>query len=179
MSINLRRRALAVVCGALILSIGASYRVGAQAPVKKPIGYDVMDYWKSIGGTRLSRDGQWLAYAITSQAEDGVLIVRNLKSGAEFKAPRGSAPQFTNDNKFVVFTIAPPKTDGATDPAEAGGEAAAAGGRGAGRGGAGGGGVACGVCARTTADGHKKKAHKAKPNPASVEVRKGSLKILI
>ncbi|HEX5215464.1 MAG TPA: prolyl oligopeptidase family serine peptidase [Vicinamibacterales bacterium] len=143
MNINLRRRALVFVSSALILAIGASYRLGAQTPAKKPVGYDVMDYWKSIGGTRLSRDGQWLSYAITSQAEDGVLIVRNLKSGAEFKAPRGSAPQFTNDNKFVVFTIAPPKTDGAADPAEAGGEgAAAAGGRGAGRGGAAGGGSA-------------------------------------
>ena len=83
----------------------------AQGRAKRPLTYDVIDYWRSIGGTRLSDDGQWLAYALTSQAEDGELIVRNSKSGQEFKHARGTAPQFTPDGKFVVFTIVPPKAD--------------------------------------------------------------------
>jgi hypothetical protein len=77
-----RRRVLGIVC-AVLLSVGAGWSLSAQTPAKKPISYDVMDYWRSIGGTRLSRDGQWLSYALTSQGEDGVLIVRNLKSGQE------------------------------------------------------------------------------------------------
>ncbi|HEX6973041.1 MAG TPA: hypothetical protein VF147_01505, partial [Vicinamibacterales bacterium] len=86
----------------------------AQTPspsAKRPIGYDVMDYWRSIGGTKLSADGQWLAYALTAQGDDGELVVRNLKSGQEFKSPRGTNPTFTPDGKFVVFTIAQAKAD--------------------------------------------------------------------
>ena len=73
--------------------------------------YDVVDYWRSIGGTRLSDDGQWLAYAVTAPGDDGELIVRNLRSSQEFKHPRGTGPQFTPDGKFVIFTIAQSKAD--------------------------------------------------------------------
>ena len=68
--------------------------LNAQSPVpaKRPLTYDVVDYWRSIGGTRLSDDGQWLAYAVTAQGEDGELIVRNLRSSQEFKHPRGTGP---------------------------------------------------------------------------------------
>ena len=69
------------------------------------------DSWRSIQGTRLSDDGQWLAYALTSQGEDGELIVRNLKTNQELKHPRGTSPAFTPDGKFVVFTIVPTKAD--------------------------------------------------------------------
>ena len=83
----------------------------APAPGKRPLTYDVVDYWKTIGATRLSDDGQWLAYAVTSQAEDGELIVRNLRSGQEFKHPRGTGAQFTTDGKFAIFTISQSKAD--------------------------------------------------------------------
>ena len=59
----------------------------------------------------LSDDGQWLSYSVTSQAEDGELIVRNLKTSQEFKHPRGTGAQFTADGKFVIFTIAQSKAD--------------------------------------------------------------------
>jgi dipeptidyl aminopeptidase/acylaminoacyl peptidase len=84
----------------------------AQTPTeKRPLSYDVVDYWRSIQGTRLSNDGQWLAYATTSQAEDGELVVRNVKTGQEFKHPRGTGPTFSSDNAFLVFTIAQSKAD--------------------------------------------------------------------
>src|SRR5688572_18799114 len=95
--------------------VALQWTLGAQAPAsnstKRPLTYDVVDYWKSIGGTRLSDDGQWLAYSVTSQAEDGELVVRNLRSGQEFKHARGTGAQFTSDGKFVVFTIAQSKAD--------------------------------------------------------------------
>lgn len=99
------------------MAVWGSFPVVAQVPQKKPIGYDTMDYWRSIGGTRISDDGQWLAYATSAQAEDGELIVRNLASGQEFKHARGSAPNFTPDSKFVLFTILPPKTNADDEPA--------------------------------------------------------------
>jgi dipeptidyl aminopeptidase/acylaminoacyl peptidase len=107
----LRGRTMFVVVGALA---ALQWTLTAQAPAaagKRPLTYDVMDYWKSIQGTHLSDDGQWLAYATTAQGDDGELVVRNLRSGQEFKHPRGTAPAFTPDGKFVVFTIAQPKAE--------------------------------------------------------------------
>jgi len=123
---RLRRQIFSVVCVVALAAAWSGLPVGAQVPAKRPISYDTMDYWRSIGGTRLSDDGQWLAYELSSQAEDGQLIVRNLVSGQEFKHPRGSAPVFPPDGKFVLFTILPAKTNADDDDAagRAGGAAA-------------------------------------------------------
>src|SRR3954471_12569560 len=106
-----RSRSLFTLTAALL---ALQWTLTAQSPApraKRPLTYDVVDYWKSIQGTRLSDDGQWLAYATTAQSEDGEVVVRNLRTGQEFKQPRGTAPQFTPDATFVVFTIAQPKAD--------------------------------------------------------------------
>ncbi len=102
---------------ALVLALGALVTLQglltAQAPAgaKRPLSYDVVDYWRSIQGTRLSADGQWLAYAVTSQAEDGELVVRNVRSGQEHRHPRGTGPTFSEDGRFCVFTIAQTKAE--------------------------------------------------------------------
>ena len=86
------------------------------APAKKRITHDVYDSWRSIQGTKISRDGAWLAYALVAQEGDGELVARNLRSGAEFHQPRGTSPIITADSRFVVFTIVPLKAD--TDKAK-------------------------------------------------------------
>src|SRR5688572_5896112 len=105
-------RTAALLVGTLLV---VQWSLTAQSPStpagKRPLTYDVVDYWKTIGASRLSDDGQWLAYSVTSQAEDGELIVRNLKTSQEFKHPRGTGAQFTPDGKFVIFTIAQSKAD--------------------------------------------------------------------
>ena len=120
MSQSPRSRTVFILAGALV---ALQWSLTAQSPAvttKRPIGYDVMDYWRSIQGTRLSDDGQWLAYATTAQAEDGELVVRNVRSGQEFKHARGMSPSFTPDGKFVIFTIAQPKADEEREAAAAG-----------------------------------------------------------
>jgi len=119
-----QRRFVALLSVALVAVAWSTWPISAQVRAKRPLSYDVFESWKSIGGARLSDDGQWFAYSLTSQAEDGVLVVRNVKSGQEFKHPRGTGAQFTPDGKFVIFTIVPPRAD--NDAAQAaGGEAAA------------------------------------------------------
>ena len=61
-----------VVC---ILVLCATGIATAQQPAaaKKPITHDVYDSWKTIQGTKLSRDGVWAAYALTPQDGDGEL----------------------------------------------------------------------------------------------------------
>lgn len=91
-------------------------QAAGQAAAKKPITYDAYNGWRSIQGTQLSRDGAWLAYALTPQDGDGELVVRDLKTNKEYKAGRGGAPVITADGKFVVFTILPLKDE--TDKAK-------------------------------------------------------------
>ena len=95
MRLRMRRQVLSVVCVMTLVAAWSGLPVDAQAPAKRPISYDTMDYWRSIGGQRLSDDGQWLAYGVSSQGEDGELIVRNLTSGKELKHPRGTNPAHT------------------------------------------------------------------------------------
>src|SRR5262245_7199377 len=84
---------------------------GPSGQQKRPITHDVYDSWKSIQGTKVSRDGTWVAYALVPQDGDGELVVRNLKTNAEYRAPRGRDPIITPDAKLVVFAKAPLKAD--------------------------------------------------------------------
>ena len=123
---------------------GRAAPLDAQSAVtgKKPLSYDAYDAWWSIQGTTLSRDGEWLAYALTSQGLDGQLVVRNLRTGQELRHPRGTNPAFTPDGKVVTFTIAQTKAEEEKERLAGrgrGGENAAGrggGGQGQGRGGA-------------------------------------------
>jgi dipeptidyl aminopeptidase/acylaminoacyl peptidase len=115
MRLRLHGRTALTLVGALL---ALQWSLTAQSPApsstasgKRPITYDVMDSWKSIQGTRLSDDGQWLAYATSAPGDDGEVVIRNLRSGQEFRHPRGTAPVFTPDAKVVVFTIAQPRAD--------------------------------------------------------------------
>jgi dipeptidyl aminopeptidase/acylaminoacyl peptidase len=119
MSFKLQRHARGLLCGALISLSWVTWSgtpievpLGAQAAVgKKPLSYDAYDAWWAIQGTTLSRDGKWLAYALTSQGLDGQVVVRNLDSGQEFRHPRGTSPSFTPDGRFVTFSIAQTKAE--------------------------------------------------------------------
>ncbi|MEZ5319362.1 MAG: prolyl oligopeptidase family serine peptidase [Vicinamibacterales bacterium] len=138
MTSRLTRRVVLFAACALVAFAWTPWSAGAQSAAKKPLSYDAYDYWWSIQGTRLSDDGQWLAYALTSQGADGEVVVRNVASGQELRHARGTNPQFTPDGKFVLFTIVPPKADANEAEGEEGAAAAPAG---RGRGGAGGNGA--------------------------------------
>ena len=119
------RRVPALLVAALAVFTWSTWPVAAQSGAKRPLTYDAYDYWKSVAGARVSDDGQWFVYSLTSQAEDPELVVRNLKSGQEFKQPRGTGGQFTPDGKFLIFTIPAPRSENENN-AQGGGEAAAA-----------------------------------------------------
>ena len=87
-----RRTSRLTLALSILVFVAIQWSLAAQsqpAAAKRPIGYDVMDYWWSIGGTRLSNDGRWVAYALTSQGADGELVVYNVATGREFRHPRG------------------------------------------------------------------------------------------
>ena len=88
-----------------------SRRVEPSRAVKKPLGYDAYNGWRSIQGTELSRDGHWLVYALVPQDGDGELVALNLQTNREYRTARGKQPVITVDGRFVVFTVAPLKAD--------------------------------------------------------------------
>ncbi len=105
----------------LIVAAGSGASLGLQAapapkaakatPAKRSITHDLYDTWRSIQGTRLSRDGQWVAYAMAAQEGDGELVVKHLRTGQTFRHPRGKDPVFAAEGRFVAFAVAPPKAE--------------------------------------------------------------------
>lgn len=79
----------------------------ASAQVKKPISHDVYANWRSINGSVLSHDGQWAAFALHAQEGDGEVVVRHLADGREWRWPRGTAPAFSSDGRYLAFAITP------------------------------------------------------------------------
>jgi len=93
----------------LILALAAAASLALAS--KKPLSYDAYDGWRSIQGTQISRDGQWLVYALVPEDGDGELVALNLKTNKEYRSPRGKQPVITVDGKFVAFTISPLKAE--------------------------------------------------------------------
>ena len=67
--------------------------VTAATAQKRAITPKDFDTWNAINGQTLSRDGHWLAYGVFPQEGDGVVVIRDLKTGKEFKEPAGELPQ--------------------------------------------------------------------------------------
>ncbi|WP_431048823.1 prolyl oligopeptidase family serine peptidase [Roseateles sp. L2-2] len=89
----------------------AAAAVGQPVAARLPITHDVYATWRSIQHTQLSRDGQWIAYALVAQEADGELVVRHVADGREYRAPRGTSPQFSADGRFVAFAVQPTRVD--------------------------------------------------------------------
>lgn len=131
------RQSVTLVCALalFVTSFGVTF-AQAQTTTKKPITHKDYDSWRTIQAQQISRDGKFVAYAFIPQDGDGEIVVRNVASGAEWRAPRGYRPPtpppdnpgaaalealagqarfvrpvFTADNRFVVFGIEPLKAD--------------------------------------------------------------------
>ena len=101
---------------------------------KRPLNQKDFDGWRSIAGAVLSRDGRYLAYSFMPEDGDGDLVVRDLRSGTEWRESAGALPPppiqnpeevnpdsppptpaikiaITSDSRFVVATTYPPKAE--------------------------------------------------------------------
>lgn len=90
---------------ASVAAIGVPRGSEAAAPAKVALDYKAYDAWKAIRGTKLSDDGNWIAYALVPEDGDSTLVIRDLTTGKEFTAERGLSPAFTPDSQWVVYAI--------------------------------------------------------------------------
>ena len=132
------QRSVSFLCAVVLLisTLGAQAQQSAPAQAKRPLTHNDYDSWRSIQAPQISRDGKFVAYAYMPQDGDGEIIVRNLATGVDWRAPRGYRPPvpppddpganigefieaqgrllrpvFTADTRFVVFGTEPTKAD--------------------------------------------------------------------
>ncbi|MBD3414834.1 MAG: prolyl oligopeptidase family serine peptidase [Candidatus Aminicenantes bacterium] len=85
---------------------------------KKPLTHEVYDSWKSIYGSEISADGNWILYLETPQDGDAEVVVVKLSgvkelrhtigySGEGTDSERAADAQFSYDSSHVVFIISP------------------------------------------------------------------------
>src|SRR5437763_4449999 len=134
---NLSRRYVSMVCTIALIATSLAHAFAQQpATAKRAITHKDYDTWHSIQSPQISRDGKFVAYAYMAQDEDSEIVARNIATGQARRAPRGSrppapppddsipnfgelsaaqailaSPAFTDDTKFVVFSIEPTKAE--------------------------------------------------------------------
>ena len=85
------QRPVSFLCAVVLLvtTLGAQAQQTAPASAKRPLNHNDYDSWRSIQAPQISRDGKFVAYAYMPQDGDGEIIVRNVTTGVEWRAPRG------------------------------------------------------------------------------------------
>lgn len=83
-----------------------------SAPRSAPKPRNLLDHtcfddWKKVVNHSISNDGSWAAFSINPQEGDGVLCIRNTKTGTEINIPRGTDLSFTADSRHAVAKIIP------------------------------------------------------------------------
>jgi dienelactone hydrolase len=97
----------------LVGAIGAAAAQQPQGAATKPTLTNA-EYakWESLGAGQLSPDGKWLAYDFRRGNQSVELRYRAVDSGSETAVPSGSAPQFTSNSHWLVYTLTPDTAGG-------------------------------------------------------------------
>src|SRR5271155_3809861 len=101
--------AYAFVFFAIIISIAFTDTAGAQN--KHPLKHTDYDAWRSINTQTLSRNGEFLAYALFPQDGDGEVVVRNLRTGVEWRQPAGARPEPGRPDPLAALLEDAPPTE--------------------------------------------------------------------
>jgi len=81
----------------------------AQSQPKRTLKPDDYKQWESLVAPQISNDGHWLSYQIALVDGDGRLVIRNSDNPDRADVPNAAAAQFSDDSKWIGYTIAPPK----------------------------------------------------------------------
>src|ERR1051326_2134740 len=130
------KQSFALLCTVALFASMLSAQQQTAPAAKRQNTQQHYDSWRSILASQVSRDGKFVAYAYVPQDGDGEIVVRNIATGVNWRAPRGYRPPvpppddpganfaefqaeqarlvrpvFTADSRFVVFTTEPTKAE--------------------------------------------------------------------
>ncbi|HMH22392.1 MAG TPA: prolyl oligopeptidase family serine peptidase [Puia sp.] len=74
---------------------------------KLPLDHSVYDGWQSIGEKAISNDGKYIAWTVTPQEGDGLLVVMSADKRYKKEIPRGYNLTITEDSRWLVCRIRP------------------------------------------------------------------------
>jgi hypothetical protein len=80
----------------------------AATAARRALTLDDVPRWRTIQGSAISADGQWVAWSYAQFRRDDVLHVRHVDSGREHVVERASRPEFSRDGRWVAYQVAPP-----------------------------------------------------------------------
>jgi len=136
--VRISKQTLSFVCivGLLAVCFLPTFAQKPTTQTKRPLTHQDYDSWRSIQAPQISRDGKFVAYAYMAQDADSDVVVRNIVSTIEWRAPRGyrppapppddslpnfgeiiaaqarlARPLFTADSRYVFFSIEPTKAE--------------------------------------------------------------------
>ncbi|KPK89356.1 hypothetical protein AMJ80_09910 [bacterium SM23_31] len=78
---------------------------------KKALGFEDFARWRSITSTSISDNGNWVTFGYSRREADDTLYVENLSTDKEFEIPYASRPQFSDDEKWITYTLTLPRKE--------------------------------------------------------------------
>ncbi|MBN1939675.1 MAG: S9 family peptidase [Candidatus Aminicenantes bacterium] len=97
-----RKRFSTVLVAVLFLASAA-----AGQTALKPLTLDDYDKWSRVASTAISPDGNWVAYANTSNKGTVRFFVTHLADGKTVEVAGGGRPEFSDDSKWIGYLITP------------------------------------------------------------------------
>src|SRR5512146_2805188 len=94
------------------VSNGATPATRTDTGARKVLGLADIGRWKRINNADLSPDGAWMTYVYAPNDGDDTLFVRQLSGSTIHTIPGGSAPQFSDNSRFVGYFVSPPEGRG-------------------------------------------------------------------
>jgi dipeptidyl aminopeptidase/acylaminoacyl peptidase len=98
---------------ALLVSLAPARPTEAQSP-KKVLTIEDYARWKSIDNSRISGDGNWVAYGLrhpNALDQQPVLHITRLDSNRDQEIPSGVQPAFSDDSRWVAYYVELPYAD--------------------------------------------------------------------
>ena len=106
------RRVTAAFRCLIFLFAGLTLAAGwASAQEKPPVIVDDYEPWKRITSASLSPDGAWMSYLYDRIEGEDTLYVAELDGDLTYAVPRGTAPAFSRDSRWVAYLISPPESE--------------------------------------------------------------------
>jgi dipeptidyl aminopeptidase/acylaminoacyl peptidase len=91
-----------------VVQQGGNAATPARADDKRAM--TVADYakWRTIRDVAITDDGTWASFGYQQRRVDDTLYLENLTAKAEWKLPRASRIQFSDDSKWAAYFVAEP-----------------------------------------------------------------------